>query len=86
MLLGRLLGCLGIAIVTRLQAGLAELGGVEAKRAQRDMPSDVLEALSAFSNTPDGGAILLGIDENAGFDPGRPGCGSGDAVAWPTIE
>ena len=57
-----------ITIITRLQAGLAELGGVEAKRAQRDMPSDVLEALSAFSNTPDGGAILLGIDENAGFE------------------
>jgi ATP-dependent DNA helicase RecG len=40
---------------------------VEAKRAQREMPSDLLETLSAFSNTADGGVILLGVDQAAGF-------------------
>jgi ATP-dependent DNA helicase RecG len=56
-----------IDLITRLQAGLAELGGVEAKRAGRQVPTDVAEALSAFSNTPGGGLILLGVDETRGF-------------------
>lgn len=40
---------------------------VEAKRALREMPTDLVETLSAFSNTADGGAILLGVDESSGF-------------------
>lgn len=40
---------------------------VEAKRAMREMPSDLPETLSAFSNTTDGGVVLLGIDEASGF-------------------
>ncbi len=57
-----------IDLVTRLQAGLAEVGGLEAKRATRDVPSDIAEALCAFSNTANGGTILLGIDERSGFE------------------
>lgn len=57
-----------VDLITRLQAGLAELSGVEAKRAQREMPSELSETLSSFSNTAGGGVILLGLDENAGFE------------------
>ena len=56
-----------IDLITRLQAGLGEMQLVEAKRARREIPSDTLETLSSFSNTSDGGAILLGVDEEAGF-------------------
>lgn len=56
-----------IDLITRLQAGMGEMQVVEAKRATREMPSDLPETLSAFSNTFDGGVILLGIDESSGF-------------------
>lgn len=46
---------------------MGEMQVVEAKRATREMPSDLPETLSAFSNTFDGGVILLGIDESSGF-------------------
>lgn len=54
-------------MVTRLQAGLGEMQVTEAKRARREMPADLVETFSAFSNTADGGVVLLGIDESAGF-------------------
>jgi ATP-dependent DNA helicase RecG len=56
-----------IELVTRLQAGLGEMQLVEAKRARREVPSDLVETLSAFSNTADGGTILLGLDERSAF-------------------
>ncbi len=40
--------------------------GVEAKLAAGGLPKTLRETLSAFSNS-DGGAILLGVDEDAGF-------------------
>lgn len=57
-----------VDLITRLQAGLAELGGVEAKRAMRDVPSGLAETLCAFANSADGGTILLGVDESVGFE------------------
>ncbi|WP_322759375.1 ATP-binding protein [Frankia sp. Cr2] len=39
---------------------------IEVKRARGGMPTSLHETLSAFSNA-DGGTILLGIDEKAGF-------------------
>lgn len=56
-----------VDLVTRLQAGLGEMQVVEAKRAAREMPSDLPETLSAFSNTTEGGIVLLGVDEVSGF-------------------
>ena len=56
-----------IDLLTRLQAGLGEMQVVEAKRAKTEVPSDLPETLSAFSNTSEGGVIVLGIDESSGF-------------------
>ena len=41
---------------------------VEAKRAKRELPKRLWETVSAFSNTPEGGVIVLGLDEAANFD------------------
>lgn len=46
---------------------MGEMQVVEAKRASREMPSDLPETLSAFSNTSNGGVVLLGMDEASGF-------------------
>lgn len=40
---------------------------IEAKRAERDVPKSLRETLSAFSNTPGGGVIILGLDEATNF-------------------
>lgn len=45
----------------------AEIGGVEVKRAREKLPSSMVESISAFSNSPGGGVILLGVDEAQRF-------------------
>ncbi len=40
---------------------------IEAKRAESDLPKSLRETLSAFSNTPGGGIIILGVDEATNF-------------------
>ena len=45
-----------------------DLRHVEAKRAERDLPRRLWETLSAFANTPEGGVIVLGLDEGADFE------------------
>ncbi len=40
---------------------------VEAKRAEAEMPKRLRETLSAFSNAPGGGVLILGVDEDSGF-------------------
>lgn len=41
---------------------------VEVKRAQKGLPQDLWETLSAFSNCG-GGQLILGVDEKSGFTP-----------------
>jgi ATP-dependent DNA helicase RecG len=40
---------------------------VEAKRAEHALPARLWQTLSAFSNTPGGGVLILGLDETSGF-------------------
>jgi len=50
-------------IVASLRQMGADLTHVEAKRAGRELPRRLWETLSAFANTPGGGVIILGVDE-----------------------
>jgi ATP-dependent DNA helicase RecG len=55
-------------LLSELRAVGMERGSVEAKRAERALPSTAWQSLCAFANT-DGGTLLLGVDENGGaFD------------------
>lgn len=56
------------ATVTRLRRQGSDDAAVEAKSAVGKLPKDVWDTVSAFANTQ-GGLILLGLDESAGFAP-----------------
>lgn len=48
----------------------AELPGIEVKKALEGYPKNTTpQTLCAFSNMPEGGSIIFGIDEAAGFTP-----------------
>jgi ATP-dependent DNA helicase RecG len=60
------------AELTDLVAGLRRVGrddvGLEVKLASgTDLPKRTVNTICAFSNTPGGGALLLGLDESSGF-------------------
>jgi ATP-dependent DNA helicase RecG len=56
-------------VLEQLQHHGTELTSVEAKRARDGVPKRIWETLSAFANTPGGGVLLLGVDEQQGFAP-----------------
>jgi ATP-dependent DNA helicase RecG len=56
-------------LLDQLQRQGTELTNVEAKRARDGVPKRIWETLSAFANTPGGGVLLLGVDEQEGFAP-----------------
>src|SRR5688572_11559662 len=55
------------AVISNLQEFRTDLVHVEAKRAESELPRRLWETISAFSNTPGGGVLILGLNESAGF-------------------
>lgn len=55
-------------LIESLRAVVTDTQQVEAKRAEQELPKRLWETLSAFSNTPGGGVIVLGLDEASGFN------------------
>ena len=56
-----------VRTVAALRAEGSDLTAVEAKRATGGYPTTVAATLCAFGNTPGGGVLILGLDEEAGF-------------------
>ncbi|MFZ4440533.1 MAG: ATP-binding protein [Syntrophales bacterium] len=55
-------------IIAEVQKLQSELDDLEVKAAQKGTPQRLFEALSAFSNRPGGGVLLLGLDESKRFE------------------
>jgi hypothetical protein len=54
-------------MVADLRGEGSDTAEVEVKRASRGFPESVEPTLSAFANTPGGGIVIFGLDEDAGF-------------------
>ena len=50
-----------------IQTTQAESRTIEVKRAASGSPKRIYDTISSFSNQDDGGVIVFGLDENAGF-------------------
>lgn len=58
------------ALVAEVRRQRCETEEVEVKAARGGLPGTVFrQALSAFANRPGGGVIVLGMDEQGGFEP-----------------
>jgi ATP-dependent DNA helicase RecG len=57
------------ALVEQLRIGGGDTSGVEVKSAAGGLPTTLTHSLSALTNLPGGGLIILGLDERAGFTP-----------------
>jgi ATP-dependent DNA helicase RecG len=53
--------------INQLRVAGTDLTHVEAKLAKSELPKRIWETISAFSNTPQGGVIILGVSEESGF-------------------
>ena len=56
-----------IELIGAVRHGEFEDETLEVKRAQRGLPQHLYETLSAFANRPEGGMVILGLDESLGF-------------------
>lgn len=56
-----------LQLIAEVQRFRSELDDVEVKTAKGGTPKRLFEPLSAFSNRPDGGVILFGLDEEQDF-------------------
>jgi ATP-dependent DNA helicase RecG len=57
-----------LELIELLRQSESDFYHVEAKRAEHGLPRRIWETLSAFSNIPDGGVIIFGLDELNQFD------------------
>jgi len=55
------------SLIAALRKFGAEATSIEAKKAEGGLPKSARETLSAFSNSPGGGTLILGLDEAADF-------------------
>ncbi len=60
-------GSQGQELADALRKFGTEATGIEAKAAEGGLPKSVRETLSAFSNSPNGGSLILGLDEADNF-------------------
>jgi ATP-dependent DNA helicase RecG len=56
-------------LITQLRALGGDTAAVEVKSAAGGLPESISQTLSALSNLPGGGLIILGVDERTGFRP-----------------
>ncbi|MDR1825238.1 MAG: putative DNA binding domain-containing protein [Bifidobacteriaceae bacterium] len=55
------------SVVSMMRSEGSDTTRYEAKRALGGFPDNIAETLSAFANTPGGGVIIFGLDEETGF-------------------
>lgn len=56
-----------LELIQVIQKGEFEDARLEIKRAQKGLPQHLYETMSAFANQPEGGVIVLGMDETQQF-------------------
>ena len=54
-------------VIASLRVRRGDSASIEVKRASRGLPTTTPETLCAFANMPEGGTLILGIDERSGF-------------------
>lgn len=55
------------SVLAAMQARRGDSASIEVKRAAGGLPANVPETVCAFANMPDGGTLILGVDERSGF-------------------
>lgn len=55
------------SVITALTARRGDSASIEVKRASGGLPTSTPETLCAFANMPEGGTLILGVDERSGF-------------------
>lgn len=56
-----------LELIQAIRQGEFEDARLEVKRAQKGLPQHLYETVSAFANQPEGGVVVLGLDESQGF-------------------